>query len=711
MSLEEKSLEFGEFVLVLKEKELMRNGERLPITPKAFQLLATLVADPGHLFEKERLMETLWPDSFVEEANLAFTVSLLRKTLGDNAQNPRFVETVPRRGYRFVGSIKERVNGNGLAKAPTVSEKVSDDQPHKSSRFHLWALAALTVGAVAVGLWYVGGVLSRNDAPILSAKFGSEKLSTDGSVRNAVISHDGKNLVYTSSLRGEQSVWVRQLESSNNAQIVPPSGDAYYGLALSPGGDVLYFVRGAPGEPEQRFDTYRISIFGGVPTKIASGTEGWISVSADGGKISFVRCPFRNDEYCSLWMADSADGRNERKVASRTRLIRIGANQISPDGKKIAFAAGQSRSGANEFGLLEVDLETGAEREVTAERFFNIRNLAWLPDQRGLLMTAKKNADKNYRIWHVSTKTGEIAALTNDSDDYHGISLNGDASALVSTTVMSDYRLKVYQPENPAGPARVLAEAVTVGFAPSGTILFSSGMTGNRDIWSINVDGGEQRQLTNHPALDFETAASPDGRFVFFESNRTGANQVWRMNADGSDQLQITFNGAGQPRRVSPDGKWLYYLSKPERRLMRVPTEGGEEELVFDKGIDTFAITPDTSHLAFSEVRPKGTITIVTLANKRAIKTFNIPNEKTSTVQFAWSADGKGLYYVAFDEISGRQIVWRLPLDGKSPVRVADLGAEELRASTSFAVSPDGGTFAAIQGGWKHDAVLIKGLR
>lgn len=710
MSLEAKSLEFGEFLLDVKEKVLLRNGERLPINPKTYQLLVILVENHGCTVEKKQLMETLWADSFVEEANLAFTVSLLRKTLGDRTQRPRFIETIPKRGYRFIADVRERAGENGSPNSSAASIDRKAASSPRLRRFLLPAAALLILGGIVGGLWSAKGSYSDNEAPILLAEFNSEKLSDDGKVFHAVISLDGKNVVYTNGVRGRQSVWLRQLESSNNIQIIPPSDDSYYGLALSPMGDVLYFVR-APRESEYRFDLYRVSIFGGVPTKIVSGTQGWISISADGEKISYVRCPYSDDEYCSLCIADAADGKNERKLLSRPVPVRIGDNYISPDGKTIAFAVGQSRTGANEFSLAEVDLESGVEREVTPEKFFNIKNLAWLPDQRGLLMTAKKLPDKNFRIWHVSTVTGEIAALTNDSDDYDGLSLSGDAGLLVATKSRADYRLNIYQPESPAGAPRVLAEAGSVGFAPNGKILFSSAMTGNHEIWSINADGSEQRQMTNHPAGDLDAAVSPDNNFVFFESNRTGETQVWRMNGDGSDQFQITHNGAGHPQLVSPDGKWLYYLSKPHRRLMRVPTDGGHEELVLDKGMDAFALSPDASEVAFAEWRHKRTITIVSLADKQTIKTFDVPNERAGTVQFAWSADGKSLYYVSLDDKFENYIIWLQPLDGKMPVRIADLGSDALRESSSFAVSPDGRTFAAIQGSWKYDAVLLRGLR
>ncbi len=117
------------------------------------------------------------------------------------------------------------------------------------------------------------------------------------------------------------------------------------------------------------FSSFFVSIFGGVPIKIVGETQGWISVSPDGGKISFVRCYYREDENCSLWIADAADGKNEKKLAARLRPFRIGDNKISPDGRTVAFAAGQSENQANEFGLVEVNIESGAERELTTPNF------------------------------------------------------------------------------------------------------------------------------------------------------------------------------------------------------------------------------------------------------------------------------------------------------------------------------------------------------
>lgn len=99
--------EFGEFRLEPEERRLLRGSETIPLTPKQFDLLQLLLESPGHLLDKEELQQKLWPNAFVEETNLTKGISLLRKTLGDTAEGDRFIETVPKRGYRFVAPVRK----------------------------------------------------------------------------------------------------------------------------------------------------------------------------------------------------------------------------------------------------------------------------------------------------------------------------------------------------------------------------------------------------------------------------------------------------------------------------------------------------------------------------------------------------------------------------------------------------------------------------
>ena len=407
---------FGEFTLNVEDHTLDRNGENVPITPKMFDLLLVLVQNPKKVLRKDFLLESVWPDSFVEEGNITFNIRQLRKALDDDAQTPTYIETIPRRGYRFLPPVEAFTTVTPDKSEETIAKEkeeraVVERQAPKSRP----VLLLMSAFVVLVGVVLIAGWLLRNrDAssiPILSTPFALEKLSTDGGVYHIAISPDGKNVVYTHRENGKQSIWLRQLETSTNVPIVPASTDFYGGLAISPDGNSVYLVRGMRSGPQ--LSIYRMPIFGGVPQRIIDGTQGWISLSSKGDKISYVRCPYTDEDFCSLYIADAADGQNEKKLATRPRPIRIGDNKISPDGKTVAFAVGQSRTSSNEFAVIGVDVETGVERPLTPDKFFNVGYIAWLPDQSGFLMTALQLPDRSYRIWKVSD-TGVPSKLTSD---------------------------------------------------------------------------------------------------------------------------------------------------------------------------------------------------------------------------------------------------------------------------------------------------------
>jgi Tol biopolymer transport system component len=504
---------------------------------------------------------------------------------------------------------------------------------------------------------------------------------------------------------------LRQLETGSNVEIIPPSDEQYFGLALSPDEKTLYFAR-RPRSFREPTDIYRVSVFGGVPQKIVDGTElGWLGISPDGRQISFVRCPQGSDEFCSLYVADAADGKNERKIVSRPHPFRIGDNRFAPGGKSIAFATGTSVGSSNEFELREVELESGAERKLTDEKFHDIKNLAWLPDKSGLLITASRFPNKSFRIWQVSAANGEASPLTKDSESYAVLNMNKEASAIVSTRFKEDFRIKLIPTENPSA-ATTLTNASAASFAPDGKIYFSSIISGNDEIWSINADGSEQRQLTNNTADEFAPIISPDNKTVFFVSNKSGSAQLWRMNRDGSNQTQITQTEGGAPVFVSPGGEWVYYRHILTSVLWRISLKSGEQQLVLNKEKSRFAFSPDGRRVAFSEREgDERILTVVSTADGQNVKTFHLAGKKLILMHIVWMPDGKNLAYITANPGFVNKVLWLQPLDEETPRQIRVLGDEEICEGYGLAVSPDGKSFAVVQGSWRHDAVLLKGLR
>jgi Tol biopolymer transport system component/DNA-binding winged helix-turn-helix (wHTH) protein len=706
---------FGEFTVDLDQKVLLRNDSPLPLAPKVFDTLLILVDNSGRIVEKEELMNRLWPDSFVEESNLTFNIQQLRKALGDNARQPRFIETVARRGYRFIAPV----NGNSalpgaaeteLSKAGSIYPPATaggSDRALKRSFLSIAALAVLVVGSIAIIWWFAQRrqAASSSSAPILSTPFKAEKFATGGVVR-VVITPDGKYVAYTGETQGKQSIWLRQLETSENIQIVPPTDEQYLGLAISHDGNSLYFVRKTLTNPPTSA-IYRVMTFGGIPVKIAEHTEGTVSASPDDKQLAFTRCNYQDEDFCSLMIID-ADGKNERKLLTRQRPIRLSGNQFSPDGKSVAFASGQSWNGGSDFRLMRLDLASGAENQISPKTFFDITNLKWLPDGDGLLLAAKETNDGRLRIWHVLTATGEARALTKDATDYISLSLDKAADKMIATHVGNTFHLYLARMDDASNPKSLAVARTGVAFLPDGKIVYEGN---DGDIWTINRDGGEQRQLTSNSFSDVYPHGSPDGRYIFFTSNRSGSTQVWRMNADGSNQMQLTKQEGGYPRFVSRDGKWVYFLSGLHQNLWRVPADGGEETQV---SFPSLGFSPDGKFVAYffrdKEGDHRVKLAVMSVEERKVVKIFRLADDRSHPLAIdetsGWASDNKSFYYVTRD--GSRNHLWRQLLDAENPQLIGDLGDEEI---AQLAVAPDGMSFALIRGRWIHDAVLIEGLK
>jgi len=331
--------DFGKFRLDPAEKILFCEDRPVPLRPKVFDMLQMFIENPGHLLQKEELIRAIWQDRFVEESNLTFNIKMLRRALQDDPRAPRFIETVPRRGYRFIAEVTEksapvhaRENGHADVSVPMVEAKTAsaagvaekwrgrpahDDHAQdaratilaRPARFYfaMGGLLVVLIAAAVILFRPVRLAASHSAAPILSAPFKSEKFATGGGgSTHAVITPDGEYVAYTSESQGKQSLWLRQLKSGENIQIVPPADTAYVGMTTSHDGKSIYFVRQTPTGSAM----FRVGTFGGVPVKLVERLGGLISASPDDKLLSFVRCDYSDDDYCSLFVVN-ADGTNE----------------------------------------------------------------------------------------------------------------------------------------------------------------------------------------------------------------------------------------------------------------------------------------------------------------------------------------------------------------------------------------------------------------
>lgn len=725
---------FGEFTLDTDQKILLREGKPLHLTPKVFDTLLILLENNGRVVRKEELMHRLWPDTFVEEANLTFNVQQLRKAFGDNARHPVYIETVARRGYRFIAEVEKVLGGPSVTdgqiiprfetsdlQAPDAAAELTRElaAPPSEPATRLAASRSLSKKSVALAavavivlagagfiFWKFSNGFDRvwsrsdkvDDRAKLTAPLKLEKLTGTGQSRHVAISPDGKYIAYTRYLKGKASIWLRQLATNTNVEIVAPASPIY-GLAFTQSGEYLYFVRSEPRA------LYRVSLLGGVPTKIVEKLEGSFSISADDRQIAFIRLGLNRDgqgEYALL--IANADGTGERPLLVVAHPDGLNVPVWSGDSRAIICAYGNSDGSSQTVSLVEVSIADGVKKELSPDRFFHMWKLAWLPDRSALIMVGRKNLAHNNQLWRISYPSGQISQITEDLYNYVDLSIAAKADQAVASHATEISDIWVGSSSEPRNLKKITHATGAFCWTPNGQLVYTSIASGNHNIWIMRPDGTEQRELTNAPVMDTQPAITRDNRYIVFGSNRTGSAQVWRMDLDGSNQIQLTHGGAKGYAAISPDGKWVLYNTTDDWHLWRVSIEGGEPVRLTESVAVWPAVSPDGSMIAcVRRAAAKREILLLPFAGGQPLKRFDAPGARD---RLQWTADGKALIYISGP--NGMMVLKKQPLTGSAPTEILDFGEDNL---FDFSYSFDGQFLAVTRGGWRHDIVLISDLK
>jgi Tol biopolymer transport system component/DNA-binding winged helix-turn-helix (wHTH) protein len=715
LSKERHAYEFGPYRLLPSERLLLREGEPVALAPKAFETLVALVRRAGRLSDKEELLKEVWPDAFVEESNLTQNVFALRRALGPAENGKPYIETVPKRGYRFLAAVTiaedpvQALAPSQPAEPPEPAPVQPPDPVTRPARSRAMVGTAAIVGVIAlIGVAALVVKLSRRPAPV--ASFDTMKmvrLTTSGKVFNLAISPDGKYVVYGLRDGAQQSLWVRQTATQSVVQIVAPALVSYVGLTFSPDGDFIFYNVASRGLTQRAL--FRVPTLGGTPVQVLEDLRGGaISVSPDGRQIAFIRVAPGTE---SVLMIANADGTGARRlVAHKNPPEELDAPAWSPDGKRIAYAVVDHRS--NDSGIVEAEVATGIIRPMNARRWLRIIKLAWLSDGRRLLALATPGENFVYQVWQLSYPDGEAQRLTNDLNSYASMSLAAGADTLALTQAATEANIWV-APANDLGRLRAVtsgsgkADGVS-SWTPDGRIVYHSTASGTYDIWITRPDGGTPQQLTSNARINQGPAVSPDGRSIVFLSDRTGTPHLWRMNIDGSDQRQLTNGASGEQNpQFSPDGRWLVYrtaFGKPT--VWKMPAGGGDAVQLTSKMSRAPIVSPDGTLVAYLYREDDGPfrLAVAPFGGGGPVRTFELPSTYERIIR--WTPDGRAVAYL--DAPNGVSNIVAQPLDGGAPVPLTSFTADRLLA---FAWSPDGKQLALSRGTTGGDVVLIKDFR
>jgi eukaryotic-like serine/threonine-protein kinase len=349
--------------------------------------------------------------------------------------------------------------------------------------------------------------------------------------------------------------------------------------------------------------------------------------------------------------------------------------------------------------------------------------IEWLPDSTGLIFTGSDQDStdaESQKLWHISYPEGQVRRITNDLSNYHGISITSDSTRLVTLQSTSSCNLWSITNSDWNQPQQITTGSRLDGreglaYMIGGKVVYSSNVSGNMDLWVMNADGSNQRQLTANAGNNSQPVATRDGRYIIFKSDRSGTSNIWRLDADGTNPKQLT-SGSGEANpHCTPDGKWVVYtlLGAGKPTVWRVSIDGGAPQQMIDRYTTNPTVSPDGKSIACfyrddqSNARTK--IGVFNVDGREPIRTFELaeaPLFDSASSALRWSPDGKALMYaVTIGNVSN---LWSQPIADGPAKRLTSFRSDRI---FSFDWTADGKQLMLSRGVVMSDVVLISNFR
>jgi DNA-binding winged helix-turn-helix (wHTH) protein/Tol biopolymer transport system component len=670
-------IRFGAFEVDAQSGELRRDGKKIKIQEQPFQVLTFLLERPGEVLTREELTKRLWSD----ETNVDFerglnkAITRLREALKDSAENPRYVETLPRRGYRFIAPV---TYGARVAEVETKGEEVSVTESRtRSPRTALLASLVgvlLALGTVASWRWTVE---TARGPKVLRFR----QLTNDGQAKKGPLVSDGprvyfnevlpgpRNMVFQISIRGgEAAPFAIQLKQPT---VVDASEDGTeLLLANSEGdGDSLWIQPVSAGSPRR------------VGTVLAHDA----AFGPDGSNVIYGR----GNEVYSI----NLDGNGLRKVLTPGHAA-FGF-RYSPDARTFRFSVFDVQQDA--MSIVESNPNGSRFRKVLGGCWGR-----WTADGRYFVFQSRHDGrldfwtlpEKNTFLW--GTHRDKPTQLTAGPLDYQYPLPSKDGKTIFA--LGTSHRAELIRYDQHSGQFTPLLAGISaegVAFSRDGqSVAYTSFPDGN--LWRSKIDGSEKRQLTFRPLRVFSPQWSPDGQQIAFSADLTGGKRgVYLVSSEGGTPRRVLASEQSQSGvNWSPDGNRLVFGT------LFVPNA---PVYIFDLSTQSVAIVRGSNGLYDPQWSPDGNIiAAITNGERGKLKLLDIAAEKwTETVDFPigyprWSHDGKYIYFQYSrkeGEGAARESIGRLRLDGartENVVDVKDLG----RVTTGtfvdwFGLAPD----------------------
>jgi len=697
--------------------ELRKHGLRIKLQDQPFKVLVALLERPGEVLTRDELRQLIWGnDTFVDfNHGLSAAVNRLRDALSDSADSPRYVETVARRGYRFIAPV----DGSPRPLAP---EPIANPSPRRP----VWAVvASVTTVAVlsVIGLWLMRArfLPPRPRLLQLTALTGSETMpafSPDGrqiafvwnseKEDNAEIyvklvggettlrltNHPGADLLPSWSPDGRQIAFVR-IDGKTGIYLVSPLGGPERKLAELPGVDLR------PAGPETK-------VIGDLLYPIVSKPS-W---SADGKFLIIARNsepPQPGDGAVLLIPVEAGD---PRPILVPKKGTWYKQPAFSPDGRRLAVASCQGGPGGPQKCQIQIvplseQLQPQAAAQIILPDARQIRGIDWTPEGDALIVSGFSLP--RFYAWRLSTSREaepERLELAGADAMWPAVSRGSGRLAFARSFLQPDlWKLDAKGKQGPFLSST--ARDTTPQFSPDGrSIAFESARGGSSHVWVAQADGAGLRQITSGPNQCGSPSWSPDGLWLAVDSVRDGQSDVWIVEASGGPLRQLTFGpGNSAVPNWSRDGKRIYFTSNRSGRsqIWRMPAAGGTAE----------QITREGGFLGFESMDGKSLYYTRTEDGAEGLFSLSLEGEEekhlltTQIVRRSFTVAPDGIYYITPRDSTICELRFHHFSIGRSRV-VADI---DRPVAAGLTVTPDRKTFLFARPVTGSDLMLIENFR
>ena len=689
-------LSFDAFEVDLQTHEIWNDGNRVKLVGHPFEILASLITRPGELVSREELRSRLWSnDTFVDfDHGLNAAVNKLREALNDSVENPRYVQTLPRLGYRFIAPVRGSEQG----------------QLRRATRVHIrWKFAALAGGLLALAGLSVYLVPTRTSSP---GKVTTVPLTTyPGTELAPSFSPDGNEVAFEwfqASAPGEGDLYVKQVGQERAVRLTNHKAK-FIEPAWSPDGKNIAFVM----FNESGVGVYVIPALGGAERRLAELGK---------GSFPFSRVSWSPDsKWVAFAKADSVDTNVAHAFRIHLHNIETGEEQILPaaspecamtvhpsfsfDGKYLASDCVLSGGIGNK--IYTQNSRGGETKEVTfiKTQLVGLDGLVWSTDGRSIFFGAEG------RLWRVQASGGTPEVLPYDGIMF-AVARTGERLAFAQGHVDRHlWSIDLASETRMAGSAKTIAPSTRIqwsaNMSPDGSrVVFESDRSGAMEIWLADRDGSNPTQLTFLRSNSGTPRWSPDGRKIAFDSRVSGHAELYVVSVDGgSPRKLITGTSSASHPFWSRDGNWIYFTTEKPLAVWKLPSTGGPAIRLTREG-RYFPQESADGKLVFYVAGPQpGRLWSVPVNGGEERPLDGMP---ALTLDANWAPAHDGIYFINGDP--GHYSLNYFELSTARVQRVTELSDRGMEVG--LAVSPDGHTllYSGIERS-EADLVLVEGFR